>query len=474
MLIAGAEIAGRGPLDVRITGGRIAEIATGLEVVRGESMIEAGGGALLPGLHDHHLHLFALAAADASVRCGPPQVNDRDALAHALAHAPGDDWIRGVGYHESVAGDLDRDGLDAMVRDRPVRVQHRTGAMWVVNSTAAERLGLYDDEPPRGLERGPDGRATGRLYRLDSWLRERLGPREFPSLRSVGKRLASYGVTGLSDATPTNGSDELAAFTTAVASGDLPQALLVMGSSSLPTPTHPGIERGALKLILAESELPGFAELSDQIVAAHGDERPVAIHCVTRVELVLATAAFAAAGCRAGDRIEHASVTPPDTVSELAGLPLTVVTQPGFVRERGDAYLRDVERGDRPFLYRCRGLVAAGIPLGAGTDAPFGHPDPWLAMRTAVDRRTADGQVLGADEALSPEGALALFTSPPGAPGALAREVEVGERADLCLLDRPWSKARDDLSSANVAATLRDGELIWAQIAREVPVKDRP
>ena len=272
------------------------------------------------------------------------------ALAAALARAPGDDWIRGVGYHESVAGELDRDVLDRMLRDRPVRVQHRTGAMWVVNSRGAERLGLHDGELRKGLERGLDGRATGRLYRLDDWLRDRMGPREFPSLGAVGRRLASYGVTGLSDATPANGPDELAAFTAAIECGDLPQSLLVMGSAGLPRPEHPRVTRGPLKLVLAESELPSFGELCERIAAAHSDERPVAIHCVTRPELVFATSAFAAAGCRAGDRIEHASVAPPDAVSELAGLPLTVVTQPGFVHERGDAYLRDVERRDRPFL----------------------------------------------------------------------------------------------------------------------------
>ena len=47
--------------------------------------------------------------------------------------------------------------------------------------------------------------------------------------------------------------------------------------------------------------------------------------------------AFAEAGARAGDRIEHAAVAPPDVVALVAALPLTVVTQPGFIRERGDA-----------------------------------------------------------------------------------------------------------------------------------------
>ncbi len=81
-------------------------------------------------------------------------------------------------------------------------------------------------------------------------------------------------------------------------------------------------------------------------------------------------------------------------------------------------------------------------------------------MRAAVDRRTESGIRLGPAERLSPEQALALFTSPPEAPGAAPRSLAVGSPADLCLLDRPWSAARGGLSSAHVAATLRTGSVI--------------
>ena len=101
-------------------------------------VVDAAGGAVLPGLHDHHVHLLALAAARQSIRLGPPDVGDRAAFDAALraAAAGGTGWLRGIGYHESVAGPLDRDRLDALVPGRPVRVQHRSGAMWVLNSRA--------------------------------------------------------------------------------------------------------------------------------------------------------------------------------------------------------------------------------------------------------------------------------------------------------------------------------------------------
>src|SRR5262249_55964538 len=107
---------------------------------------------------------------------------------------------RAVGYHESVAGVLDRHALDAVLPRRPVRVQHRTGALWVVNSLAAARLGL-DECGLDGVERDGDGRPTGRLWRMDRWLAARL-PGMAADLGAVSRKAASLGITGFTDATP--------------------------------------------------------------------------------------------------------------------------------------------------------------------------------------------------------------------------------------------------------------------------------
>jgi predicted amidohydrolase YtcJ len=114
LVIRDAEVAAL-QTDLRVERGSIAALGRGLEAQRGDLVLEARGGALLPGLHDHHLHLLSWAAALGSLRCGPPAVSSEPALAETLAAASarGRDWLRGVGYHESVAGLLDRDRLDA-------------------------------------------------------------------------------------------------------------------------------------------------------------------------------------------------------------------------------------------------------------------------------------------------------------------------------------------------------------------------
>jgi predicted amidohydrolase YtcJ len=467
VLIRDAEIEGTGPIDVRLEGARVAEIGAGIRRRTSEAVFDARGGALLPGLHDHHIHLHALAAALVSIPCGPPAVGNEAALVRALRSAAraGRGWMRGVAYHESVAGPLDRDRLDAWVADRPLRIQHRSGSAWLVNSAALAALGIEGAEAPAGplpdgLERAADGRATGRLFRADAWLRERIGG-SGPDLAAVGARLASFGVTGLTDATAHNDANTLQRFCEASESGTLPQRILVMGEPALPAPRTARVTRGAVKILLDEPRLPGFESLVSRIRAAHREARGVAIHCVTRAELVFAVEAFREAGATAGDRLEHAAVAPPELVRLVAGLPLTVVTQPHFLRERGDAYRNDVAAEDLPWLYRARAWRDAGVPLGAGSDAPFGSHDPWRSMAAAIDRRTPDGVVLGSDEALPPEEALALYTTPAASPGGVARRVAVGTDADLCLLDRPWRDARSRLRSDAVAATWCAGRLVW-------------
>ena len=456
MLIRAAEIAGV-LSDLRIIGGRIAEIADRLDRRPGEKMLDADGNALLPGLNDHHLHLAASAAARASLRCGPPEVTDARQLAARLVEAGGEFWLRGIGYHDSVAGPIDRHWLDRHGPDRPVRIQHRSGRLWILNS-AALALVATEDAP---LERDEHG-FTGRLYDADAWLRDRIGS-TLPDLAALSEALAAQGITGVTDATPRNDSAAYAGFAAAQASSALRQRLLVMGDASLDAlPAGSGrIARGRWKLHLHDTDPPDYESIVGDFQRSHVAGRGVAIHCVTEAELVLATTALAEAGALPGDRIEHASVTPPDLLPILAGLGVTVVTQPNFIRERGDAYRADIAAAELPWLYRGRSFQAAGIPLAAGSDAPFGRPEPWMAMQAATDRKSADGHTLGPDEALTPEQALALFLGPLDDPGGPSRRVETGAVADLCLLDRDWTSAKQAMGEVRVAATLRDGELIW-------------
>lgn len=468
-LVRGAELPGLGIRDVRVAAGRIDAIAPTLAPHRGEMVVEARGNALIRGLHDHHIHLFATAAARCSTVCGPPGVRDEQALRLALRRSPdhGDGWIRGVAFHESVCDSLDRHWLDSACPHRPVRVQHRSGMLWVLNTRALERLGLRPEEPyPAGMELDAKGEPTGRCFGLDAWLGLRLGSAR-PSLAPLSAELARYGITGVTDAGAGNGVDAWRTLGDARRGGEFVQRLLVMGSEALDAVSveaGDGMQVGPLKIYLRESALPALDDVARRIAGAHARGRNVAVHCVTRVELAVAIAAIEDAGARPGDRIEHAGVTDAYGLERLAALGLTVVTQPHFIAERGEQYLAQVEAEDIPLLYRAGAFRRCGVRLAAGSDAPYGCADPWYAMRAAVSRRTGNGVLIGVDEALSPAEALALYAGDPLAPGGPLCALGVGEAADLCLLDVPLQRQLADLDADHVVLTACAGDIAYSRL----------
>lgn len=455
MIIRDASIWQGGRSDVRIEGERIAAIGQ-LAARPGETVIDAQGAALLPGLHDHHLHLAATAAAMASLACGPPDVSTPEQLAAALS-AKGAGWLRGIGYHESVAGMLTRQQIDEWQAQRPVRIQHRSGRMWFFNTLAVEALA----EAGAGVA-GFDPH-TGRLFDNDSWLRSVLGKGP-PDLAALSQSLAAYGITGVTDMSPANGPEEADWLARQFASGSLLQTCHLAGREALSEASlTAGFSLGPVKIHLHEHHLPSPDLVEGRIRAAHALGRPVAFHCTTEVELVFALATIAAAGAREGDRIEHAGIANDDHVDWIVQLGLQVVTQPNFVSERGDRYLLDVPPGEHRWLYRLEAFRRAGVVLAAGSDAPYGATDPWAAMRAAVSRQTASGIVIGHGEEQTPEQALALFLADPVTLDR-QRRIAVGGLADLCLLDRPWHEARTRLHATDVRCTIARGQLVHDRV----------
>jgi predicted amidohydrolase YtcJ len=459
LVVRNVEIEGCAGLDVRIEDGRIAEIGAGLRD-RGEAL-DGKGGALIPGLVDHHIHLFALAAQAESLALdgvASPSAFKARVEATLAARAPGR-WLRVTGYHEAMAGELSRESLDALAPRHPIRLQHQTGSLWVLNSRALETIGADAATTP-SVERDAAGRPTGRIWRGDAWLRERLADAP-PSLAAVGRRLAGFGVTAVTDASVTTDSDAARRLAEARRAGDLPQRLMLMSGGPLEAPPDGAFEVGPVKVLLDDHDLPPLDDFIERIGRARAWRRPVAVHCVTAGELALTLAAFEAAGARPGDRIEHGGVIPAEAIAVIRALGLTVVTQPAFVLERGDRYLAEVEPREQADLYRCASLIAAGTPVAASSDAPYASPDPWRGIAAAIDRKTGGGEMLGRSEAVSPAEALVMYLGPPAEPGGAPRRIVPGAIADLCLLKSPLAEALESPGAGLVGATLIGGRVIY-------------
>jgi predicted amidohydrolase YtcJ len=490
LVVVDAEIGDRPGQAVRIEGDEIVAVGDVATVDRrGADLLDGCGGALLPGLHDHHLHLLALAARMGSTDLGSSTTPaEADRVLHAAAGVGSVDpvgWIRVAGYDEHRHGPLDRHRLDRLVGRRSVRVQHRSGLAWVVSTAGLAALGLdvgpgagagrddpapdlrpttpcvEGDAPPvaaNGVERHPDGAATGWLLRIDRWLGDRIG-RVAPDLAPVGGQLAAWGITGVTDTTPVLDDGAIELLCQARSDGSLPQQLMVLGR-----PDGTGLdgwaELGPVKLVADEQVGLDIDALTTAVADAHRRRRPVAVHCVTRAECVAAVTALAEAGIHPGDRLEHGSVLPRELDAILTRGAVTVVAQPSFVAERGDHYLGVVDPRDRPDLHRLASLRRAGVPLAFGSDAPVATADPWAAMRAAQQRRAPSGRVIGGDEALSPDESLRGFLGSPQDPGGPRRGVAVGARADLCLLRFPRAAAIADPTAEVVRATIIGGRLV--------------
>jgi predicted amidohydrolase YtcJ len=436
-----------GLTDVEITGSRITSIGQG-----SSQGIDCHGAALLPGLADHHVHLAAMAAHAASV-----SVEGRSlTIALDRAGIGADGWVRAVGYHEGTHGSVDRTTLDAIRSDVPVRLQHRSGALWVLNSAALRLVGATAAAEP-GVERDAVGSPTGRIWRADSWLRSQRGPEPGPDLRAVSHRLASMGITHLTDASPDSASATAAA--EGVVDGSVVQHVQLC-AEELPTLAHPRLHLGPVKIVAADHCLPHFDDLAARIQRAHEADRSVAIHCVTRASLVLTLAALDLVGTRDGDRIEHAAVAGTSEAAMMARLGIRVVTQPSLVAKRGDDYASDVEAEDVPDLWPYASLLRAGVRVAPSSDAPYGDPDPWGTIRAARSRHTTSGRTLGAHECVSAQSVLDGLLSPLNDPGGRPRRLEVGGAADLALLHTPLTEA----SSSSVRATFVAGVLVAGEI----------
>ncbi|MCV7385847.1 amidohydrolase family protein [Mycolicibacter longobardus] len=439
MLIQRAVLLDGSKVDIRL-GDTIEQVAPALTAYRGEDVLDARNATVIPGLHDHHVHLRSAAAALDSVCLGPPQVRTLDELATALRTATPDrdGWVRGYGYHESVAGELNAALLDRFSPDVPVRVAHRSGALWVLNSAGLTRLGMA-------------GHGHGRLLRAHGDPAPALPHRE-PSLARLSRQLAARGVTGITDATPGHTDTDVAAFAAARGAGELLQRLHCMVPAG--TAAAPGITLGPAKVILDDARLDLDAlvkALSDNHARDHG----VALHCVTDAQLTVAIAAWQSAGVHRDDRIEHAAVVPDDRLADLAALGITVITQPNFVAERGDDYLATIDPERHHELWRVASLRDNGIPVALSTDTPFGDGDPWVAMRAAVQRSTPGGAVLGSAERISARAALQGFSGRAEQP-LTPRRIAVGEPGDLCVLaGDPFA-----LDAGLVAATIVAGGVV--------------
>ncbi len=443
MLIKNADIDGE-IRDIRVADGVVAQIGTSLP--NEEAVIDADGCAVIRGLTDNHIHLCAYAAARDSLHL--KQLSD---ISDAHLRVPIDQMLRVVDYHEDLHGRIDKNVLDSLAPGRIVRVQHQSGRAWVFSSAALRDAGLVHET---GELIGEEG--TDLPTRVDAQ----------PDLGRASQALVCVGVTRLTDATPYRSLESASLLIDAVSVGAVRQSVSFTGGPEIAASVPSGFSQGPVKIVVGDHDLPNVELLVEAVNTARAHGRNVAFHCVTTAALALIVAAMREVGPSQFthlDRIEHAAVVPNEYVDELKQLRLVIVTQPGFVHARGDRYLRTVDRVDLPFLYRCGSLVAAGIAVYGSSDAPYGPVDPWLAMRTAMERRSASGAAVGKDESISALSALRAYVNSPQERWRDEVGPCVGDLGDLVILGESLKGSLSNLDSVSVRATVIGGDLVFSR-----------
>ena len=459
----------------------------------GVERIDCGGGTLLPAFIDAHCHLLSYAASLRSVDCTAARsiADVQQAVGERASQTPPGAWVRAFGYEETSLAEgrhPNRRDLDAAAPGHPVRLVHRSGHASVLNSPALRLAGIdsASEEPPGGaIDRElPSGEPSGLLLEMERAIDGATPPLGYEELAAsvaeASRRFLRAGAGCVQDASPTNGRAEWALFERLISEDALPLDVVLMEGiehlSELPESAAGGrLRRGPIKIMLHElgdGLSPDEGELARMIAEAHRAGRQVAVHAVEERAVAAAAAAIEAA-LRARPRpahrhrIEHCGLLPPGLAQRLAELGIVVVSQPSFVAERGDRYLRLVPEEQQTRLYAFRTLGEAGVALAAGSDAPVTAPAPLASVAAAVERRSAAGAAVAPEQAVDRETALRWWTA--GAAHAAFLEGErgalrAGLRADLALLPGDALDASpEELRSMRVAGLWLAGRRLSGQ-----------
>jgi len=439
----------------------------------GTQEVDLGGGALLPGFGDGHVHPLW-----GGVELGQAPVRDATTVADVVAavrrhaeHQPDDQWVLGGSYDPSLApgGLFDARWLDEAVPDRPVYLESSDHHCAWVNSAALRLAGIdrtTTDPPAATVARRPDGEPLGTLV---EWTAMDLVKRHVPpptradrvaALAAAGRLLAAAGLTWVQEAALA--PDDVDTYLAAAASGLLPvrvnvalraepdrwpdqlpefiaarerAATSARGSLTVSARTvklfADGIVEGGTAAMLEPYDdephscgLPVWEprQMATAVTAFDAAGFQVHIHAIGDAGVRAALDAVESAGRANGPRdrrpvLAHVHVVDPADIPRFAELgvvanvePLWACLEPGMVALV--LHRLGAVRADRQYPFRS--LVRAGARLSMGSDWPVSSMVPLEGLAVAVTRQTADGRPPGGwtpHERLDPAAALSAYSA---------------------------------------------------------------
>lgn len=478
--------------------------------------VDLKGSALMPSFIDAHSHFsgYAFSLLQISLERAESVSEIQAAIKDYIArnHPEPGTWLTARGYdHNRIKEQrhMTLSELDQAAPDYPLVIQHQSGHLGIFNSLALKQLGVTPQTPvPEGGRiQIQDGKLTG--YMEESAFLHYSGfvPGPDPekllaAIQTAGKYYASYGITTAQDGMVMDSMIPLysAMVENRLLNLDLIAYAGVGQSQQFMTAFSDCIGKyrnhfkiGGYKIFLdgspqgrtawlKEAYLPGpdgtpgycgYNTLSDKAV-------------LEAVRLSIDSGLQLLAHCNGDAACEQYLQAWEHAIKEKTSLrPVIVHAQlidleqlprvkhlgllPSFFTAHtyhwGDTHIRNLgpERASR--ISPAASALKEDILFTFHQDSPVIQPDMMETVWCAVNRRTRNGVLLGAEERISTLEALKAVTIhsayqyfEENEKGSLAP----GKRADLVILDaNPLTTAPESLRQIKVLATIKDGTVIY-------------
>ncbi|WP_040766428.1 amidohydrolase [Tsukamurella sp. 1534] len=442
MRLERARIDGDRLVDVDVDDGVVTRLSPARSTVPAGDVVDLDGRRLIPGLWDEHVHVRTWAVSTRRIDVRPATSPEEVAaiVRAGLPHADPGLPVVAVGMRDGLWGSApSRLLLDEIADDVPVMViSSDLHSSW--SNAALGRLLSIDLDHTGMLREAASFAAATRVEgliadRADGWVGE--------ALADVGRR-GVVGVVDLDFDDAVGAWGRRAAPPVRVDAGVYPRDLDAAEARGAATgvPVNGLVRVGPLKVITdgslgtrtayCHAPYPGTMdrgtlevppeELAELLRRGAALGLAPAIHAIGDAANALALDAFACTGIRG--RIEHAQLLTEQDLARMAALGIGASIQPEHMLD--DRGLVARFWGDRAAdAFRVGSLLAAGVDVVFGSDAPVTPLDPWLAISAAVTRTRDGAPPWQPWEAVDVETALRL---------SARSRIAVGEPADLAAL----------------------------------------
>lgn len=483
-------------------------------------MRDLKGNTLMPGFIDGHGHFTMVmqvaVAADLSECRSFKDIKEKLIRYKDENRIGPKGMIVGFGYDHNFLEEgchPDKRLLNEVSENTPVLINHVSGHMGVVNSQALELLGITEqsENPQGGVigrvdgKREPNGYLEeGAITMVMPIMKGRVKVNVFKLVKAAGELYSGNGITTIQDGATApqtfkilkllNRFRLLKADVVAypILNDDTRDFMKKEETFCRGYQRH--LKIGGYKLILdgspqgksawlskpyeGETEYCAYPWLKDEQVIKYcrqaiDENRQIMAHCNgdAASEQFISCYGKALAESNNPQKHElrpvmiHCQTVREDQIERMKALNMIASIFVGHTYYWGDTHLKNLGKERGSFISPARCAMDHGLSVNFHQDAPVTRPDMLHTIWSAVNRITRQGVIIGREQAVTVEEALAAVTI--NAAYAYGEEhqkgsIEADKRADFVILDQnPLKTAKEDIKNIRVVETIKDGKTIF-------------